>query len=186
MVASVDIDGYQVHRLTLGSQSGTHLDAPSHTIADAAAGESIPLGRLIGRGAIVDVTACEPDTGIAPGPWLNGVGPGDLVLFRSDWDRFDDETAWRHPWLTELCAAELVAADIAAVGLDFASPDRHGASLTCHHIFAAAGIPVIENLTHLVDVDWPNPTIVALPLSWPGLDGLPVRAIACEFPVPDL
>lgn len=185
MVTSVAVDGFEVHRLTLGSQSGTHLDAPSHTVVNSGASESVSLRRLLGRGVIVDVTAANPESEIPPGPWLSGIERGDLVLFRADWDRFDGTaTAWLHPWLSEHCAAALVAAEVAAVGLDFASPDRHGAPLTCHHIFAEAGIPVIENLAQLADIDWPNPTIVALPLSWPGLDGLPVRAIACELPLP--
>ncbi len=185
MVASVAADGFEVHRLTLGSQSGTHLDAPSHTVANSGASESVSLRRLLGRGVIVDVTAAHPESEIHPGPWLSSIEPGDLVLFRADWDRFDGaETAWLHPWLSERCAAALVAVKVAAVGLDFASPDRHLAPLTGHRIFAEAGIPVIENLAHLADIDWPNPTIIALPLSWPGLDGLPVRAIACDLPLP--
>ncbi|HQZ86474.1 MAG TPA: cyclase family protein [Actinomycetota bacterium] len=184
-LTSVAVAGFEVHQLTLGSQSGTHLDAPRHTVANSGASESVALRQLLGRGVIVDVTATDPAMEIAVGPWLAGIEPGDLVLFRADWDRFDgQESAWLHPWLSTFCAAALVAADVAAVGLDFASPDRHGAPLTCHHVFAAAGIPVIENLAHLADVDWPNPTIIALPLSWPGLDGLPVRAIACDLPLP--
>ena len=185
MVASVAEDGFEVHRLTLGSQSGTHLDAPSHTVADAGASESIPLRRLIGRGLVVDVTAAAPESEIVPGPWISEIEPGDLVLIRADWDRFEgDEMAWLHPWLSVVTADFLVAAGVAAVGLDFASTDRHGAALDCHHSFARAGVPVIENLANLGAVDWPHPTIIALPLAWPGLDGLPVRAIACDLPLP--
>ena len=184
IVSTIADDEFELHRLDLGSQTGTHMDAPSHTLVGGGASESVALTRLVGRGVVVDVTDADDlvEGLIGPGPWLDSVGPGDLVLFRADWDRFDrEDRAWEHPGLTVELAADLVAREVALVGLDFASVDRHAADLATHRVLAAAGIPVIENMTHLAEVDWPDPLIVILPMSWPGLDGAPVRAIACDL-----
>lgn len=180
-------EGFELHRLVLGSQTGTHLDAPSHTLAGGGHSDSVQLSRLIGRGVVIDVRRDEAREGglISPGPWVEDLEPGDIVLFRADWDRFDDtERAWQHPGLNPDLAVAIVARGVAAIGLDFASVDRHGTDLLAHRILAAGGVPVIENLTGLARVDWIDPLIIILPLAWPGLDGVPVRAVACDLPPP--
>jgi kynurenine formamidase len=41
--------GYSVHRLELGSHTGTHLDAPAHFVSAGPTLDEIPLARLVGR-----------------------------------------------------------------------------------------------------------------------------------------
>jgi kynurenine formamidase len=53
-VRSHEVDGYQVTQFSLGSHSGTHLDAPRHFFADGATLDQYPLDRLVGEGLIID------------------------------------------------------------------------------------------------------------------------------------
>ncbi len=51
-----EVDGVRSSVVTLGSHSGTHVDAPAHFIADGGMIESVPLERLIGKCEVVDMT----------------------------------------------------------------------------------------------------------------------------------
>ena len=47
--------GYQVSRLSMGTQTGTHIDAPAHFVEDGATLEALPLQALIGQYLWVDL-----------------------------------------------------------------------------------------------------------------------------------
>lgn len=58
-------DGFNLLSVQMGSQSGTHVDAPYHCEEDAARIDEVPLGRFIGQGVVVDAStlgAREPIT----------------------------------------------------------------------------------------------------------------------------
>ncbi len=46
---SIEHDGYEIHRLTLGNHTGTHVDAPAHFIQSGATITELPLDILTGR-----------------------------------------------------------------------------------------------------------------------------------------
>jgi kynurenine formamidase len=48
-------------------------------------------------------------------------------------------------------------------------------------MIAAAGGVVVENLTDLAAVDFPDPFLSMLPLRLTGADGAPVRAVALQL-----
>ena len=52
----------RITRLSLGSHTGTHLDAPAHFFPDGATVESLPLDVLIGPAWVVHVPGREPIT----------------------------------------------------------------------------------------------------------------------------
>ncbi len=49
--------GYKVSRLSLGTQCGTHIDAPSHFLEGGADLEALPVNNLIGRYCLLDLDA---------------------------------------------------------------------------------------------------------------------------------
>jgi kynurenine formamidase len=59
-----DPDGYQVTRISLGSHSGTHLDAPRHFFPNGATLDTFHADRFVRRGWVVDV---RPPEVVAPG-----------------------------------------------------------------------------------------------------------------------
>src|SRR5581483_5787880 len=118
--------------LTLGSHTGTHVDAPYHFLPDGPRLGEVPLDRMIAAA-------------LAPVP----VGSGDILLCRTD-----NSARWAAPefqrdftYLTEDAAAWLVARGVRAVGMDYLSIERFGsADFPVHRRLLGAGIFVIEGL----------------------------------------
>lgn len=190
-VRSHEPDGYQVTRISLGSHSGTHLDAPRHFFPQGAALDQYPAARLMGRGVVVDCRAApdqgasedsdgDQGTGRAQGrgepvlidaPTLAArlaphiVPPGGFVLL------------WTEGALLGLDAAHiLLETGPTLVGIDGPSIDAE--PYPVHRLLLGHGVILAENLCGLERLG-PGPVNCAfLPLSFPGADGAPVRAVA--------
>ncbi|MDO5845773.1 MAG: cyclase family protein [Methanocorpusculum sp.] len=102
--------------LSLGTHTGTHIDAPAHYFAGAGGVDAIPLASLVGE---VEVARFPDFSGTAP------------AVFFQDAQPLSAETA-----------RELVARGITAVGCD---TDSIGGG-DVHRILLQAGVAVIECL----------------------------------------
>ncbi len=163
--------------LTLGSHTGTHVDAPYHFLPDGPRLGEVPLDRMIGEALVADLRGrpAVDASALAPLP----VRPGDILLCRTD-----NSARWAAPefqrdftYLTEDAAAWLVARGVRAVGMDYLSIERFGsADFPVHRRLLGAGIFVIEGLD-LQAVAPGRYTLVCLPLKFPDLDGAPARAV---------
>lgn len=142
---TVSSDGYSVHALTYSSHVGTHVDAPSHFIADGATIDQLPLSTFILPGLVLDVShkkARECIAWEAIEPMADRIRPGIAVLFRTGWSRYWDHTTttttasansdtkgtthhyFDHPWLAKDVAERLLALGVRVVGTDTMSPDQ--------------------------------------------------------------
>ncbi|MCQ1957408.1 cyclase family protein [Arthrobacter sp. zg-Y826] len=191
--ATVAADGFAVAQLHLGSHSGTHLDAPLHTVQGGTAVDAMPLESLMGPARIVSLP--EPAAN-AVLRWQDVIGqlenllPGTIVLFSTGWSRHFDTPAYlEHPTFDAEIAEHLVAAGVRLVGVDTLNPDptpgpaapghaQGETFLPFHDVFLGSGGGIVENLTNLGAVPWADPWFSALPLRLEGLDGSPVRAVA--------
>lgn len=184
-------DGYRVLRVAMGSQSGTHVDAPAHFLADGAQIDAMALSMFLGTAVVVDLRSAADRSPIAwsvLAPHASAFGPDRLVLLhtgRSEcWGtpRYVD-----HPYLSEEAAQGLVDAGVRTVGIDALSVDEtptgpdHQTSFGAHDVLLGAGCAVVENLTDLALVDWPDPLVSVLPLKLAAADGAPVRAVAVQL-----
>jgi len=52
---TVEEKGFKVSRLSMGTQTGTHIDAPAHFVTDGATLEALPVQALIGQYLWVDL-----------------------------------------------------------------------------------------------------------------------------------
>lgn len=55
--AGITQQGFRVARLTLGTQTGTHIDAPAHFLDGGATLEALPVDRMMGRYMLLDLPA---------------------------------------------------------------------------------------------------------------------------------
>ena len=187
---TIAADGFNVSRLELGSHSGTHCDAPSHFLEDGLPLDALPLERFVGPGVVVDATGLAPRTPIAwatIAPHAGSLGARAIVLLRTGWDAHRaDEAYFDHPFLDGDACAELLARGVRTVGIDAINLDEtprgelDRARFRCHAQISAAGGVIVENLVGLGAVDFAAPLISVLPLSVPGGDGAPARAVALE------
>lgn len=177
-------DGYRVTGVAMGSHSGTHVDAPSHTEPDGRGLDEFPVDEFVFDAVRVDLTelsARDPiESADLPAP------DADLLVLHTGWDaHWGTDHYLDHPYLTPDAARELadggyhVAVD--ALNVDptpsgAAAPDEP-AGFQAHHALLGDERLVVENLTG-VGAPPDRFTLHAHPLPLSGADGAPVRAVA--------
>lgn len=185
-VATIARDGYNLLAVQLGSQSGTHCDAPRHFLADGAPVDALDLRLCAGPGVLVDLRG-RPDRhpiGLADlAADLDRVGPATIVVLHTGWSAHLGTSRYAdHPYLDPDACRALLGRGVRTIGLDAPGVDATPSEeYPCHHLIAEAGGVVVENLTNLAGVDFPDPFVAVLPLRLTGADGAPVRAVAMEF-----
>lgn len=188
-------DGVAVAHLSLGSHSGTHLDAPSHSIVGGRTVDRIPLDRLQGDAAVLQVR-------VAAGHAITAADLPDrlpdrlpaIVCVATGWDRHfgaagSDVDLRTHPFLDLAFAHELWDRGARVLGVDALSPDSSDATdeaaddtatdaaLPVHELWLGRDGVIVENLAGLTTLP-PRVRMLIAPLPLAGVDGSPVRAMA--------
>ncbi|MFG2826856.1 cyclase family protein [Streptomyces sp. NPDC048434] len=187
-------DGVNVQRLHLGSQSGTHVDAPFHVDDSWPTLDEVPLHRFTGPAVVADLRGLAPRAALTPhhlAPALERLRPGAVLVLATGWSAHwgtDDYLA--HPWLTPEAARVIVDAHVRTVAVDALSIDptpvpgdpQADGSLPAHRLLCGAGAVIAENLTNLGPVldaqAAQRPVEVSLFPIRLAADGAPVRAVA--------
>ncbi|KAF9012662.1 putative cyclase [Cyathus striatus] len=195
-VLSIPKDGYSIHMISMGSQTGTHIDAPSHFIENGKTVDQIPLSDLVGPALAVDLVqkSLPPRTKITWDllePYEPQMREGVILLIATGWSKWHwgKPTYYDHPYLAKDTAQRILAKGIKVIGMDVLSPDETpmndvgGAEgYGFHEVFLGAGGYIVENLTHLEQIlGKENVEVGLLPLNLTGMDGAPIRAYA-RFP----
>lgn len=183
----IERDGLRNTVATLSLHTATHVDAPSHFIADGATIDEIAVDRFVRPGIRLDLTGCEPGAPIAAAD-LDAAGfdasssGGAILMLASGWT----DRAWTgpelyagNPYLAADAAEAVAAAGPSAIGLDFAV-DR-GRPWPNHTILLGAGVLLIENLLGIAALPPTGFTVYAFPLRVAGENGSPARVVA-ELP----
>jgi kynurenine formamidase len=175
-------DGAAVTSLHLGSHTGTHVDAPAHTVAGGRTMDLVALEELVGDALVIRVP------GLAERATIGVDDLGDLpervppiVVVDTGWARhFGTERALRHPALGVDAARLLVERGMHVLGVDTLSPDPTDAAGTTefpvHEVVLGGDGLIVENLTGLDPLP-PRVRIGVFPLRLAG-DGAPARAVA--------
>ncbi|KJQ53891.1 cyclase family protein [Microbacterium sp. SA39] len=174
--------GIEMWSVDIFSQLGTHVDAPSHFIAGGPTNERLPLESMIGRVAVVDVTAAPgtPLTAAHLADSIQRIRSAGRVILRSGWDtRLGTSAYWEgFAEMTPEAAELLVEAGVRFVGIDTPTP-----SLThlhdVHRILLGAGCVLAECLVNTAELSAES-FVICLPLPLVGIDGAPARIIAME------
>jgi len=61
---TVETQGYWVSKLSLGTQTGTHIDAPAHFKAGGETLDTLPVQRLMGPYFLIDLDRIVPNRSI--------------------------------------------------------------------------------------------------------------------------
>jgi arylformamidase len=153
-----DGDAVDLSQWTLGSHTGTHVDAPSHFLAGAPDLEALGLEPLVGPCRVVD---------LAVGGLPDRDARCERVLFK------------RNGGIGPGMSAELIARGVRLVGVDSLSietAEAVAAGAPTHRALLAAGVAILEGL--VLDAVQPGEyLLVALPLRLQHTEASPVRAI---------
>jgi len=182
--------GYNVLHVRMGSQTGTHVDAPFHFLEDGARIDDLPLDLFLGPAVVVDVRGRAPRTALTwadLAPVADRLAPGRMLLLHTGWDaHWGTDAYFDHPYLDGDAAERVVAAGVRTVGLDALSLDETvldgepSGGFAAHFAVLGAGGVIVENLRNLAAVASAEPVVSVLPLKLAGADGAPVRAVAFD------
>ncbi len=182
--------GLRCTMLELPTHCGTHLDAPSHFLADGGTLDDIDPDLLIGPAVCVELDVAA-DTEITPADLAPAAGrlrPHDALLLRTGWDaRYGREDYLHHPFLSVEAAAWLVEVGVRLVGVDTVTPEMPGplrpAGYPCpvHTTLLGGGVLILENLD-LRPVAGRRCTLFVGALRLAGGDGAPARVLALPAP----
>ncbi|HIG53697.1 MAG TPA: cyclase family protein [Candidatus Latescibacteria bacterium] len=174
---------YITTSLEMGGHAGTHVEAPLHAIENGTGIIDLNLERFFGEAIVLDLSeeaqgkALSPEQlqrAAAPG---GGVRPGDITFFRFDWDKRGGEL----PYPSTDALRWLVEQGIKLLGIDTPGLDIPGdRSLPNHHLLFTNGIPLIESLDHLDQLQRPRVYVFAQPLPAAETDAIPLRVLAFE------
>ncbi len=184
---SIASSPWKVSHLSIGSHTGTHIDAPIHFFPQGKKIDQYGLERFILPGMVVNLSDLQPNQTIdirMISPILEKLPKGGTLIIRTNWDRYwKTETYSRHPYLTPQAADGLVSAAASLVGIDALNVDSTLES-TCHahEILLGNDVLIVENLRGLEQLA-PNTLyeFSFLPLLLKDVDGSPVRAVAREI-----
>ncbi|MGH9191809.1 MAG: cyclase family protein [Acidimicrobiales bacterium] len=171
---------FQIGRIDMISNTGTYLDTPFHRYPDGHDLAGLDPARVVGvQGVVIDATE---DQEIRAAVLDGREVEGHAVLFRTGWDRHWGTERYGepdHPYLSVAVAERLAEGGAAVVGIDSVNIDgtRTG-ERPIHSVLLAAGVPIIEHLTGLDQVDGRPFTFVAVPPAIRGMGTFPVRALA--------
>jgi len=192
-------DYCHVDVVTLGSHTGTHIDAPFHFIKEGKKIDELPVQRFVGDGVLIDVSH-KLDRGlIEPGdlePYVDEIAEGDFAIFKTGRDKFFGTARYYlHPYLSAESARILLKLGVALVGIDAMNidptyqqvadlelpikdlPDEDKYGYPVHDILLGNDILIVENLCNLDKINQVKGIYSFLPLKLKGSDGSPIRAV---------
>ncbi|HZW61997.1 MAG TPA: cyclase family protein [Candidatus Babeliales bacterium] len=171
-------DNFCESTITLGSHSGTHIDAPAHFLPDGETIEKFPLGLLIGECHVLDLTQVSEYISEGDLAYYDVIKENRIILFKTS----NSQTAVNQPfdssfiYLTASAAQYLVEHSVKAVGIDYLGIERNQPNHETHKILMQNGIPIIEGL-RLQHVQPGTYFLWCLPLLVEGLEAAPARAV---------
>jgi arylformamidase len=177
-------DGVRNTTMKISIHTGTHIDAPSHFIADGKAIDEIAIDRFHRPGVRLDLTGAAPGEPITlrqleHAGFDAAAARGSILLLASGWS----DRSWTtpdlygdNPFLAEDAATAVAEAAPSALGLDFAVDEQR--PWPNHTILLGAEVPLIENLMGLPQLPPDDFEVIAFPLRLEGENGGPARVVA--------
>lgn len=164
-----------VTRVSVGTHSGTHIDAPSHVLRGGSTMDQYDPRLWYTRTLVLDFTpreARKPITADEVRAKLKEPGLG--VLIKTGWDvHFGSKDYYTtYPPLSNEAAEVLVEWKVPVIAAD--TPY----TLDVHYICLKHGIPLITNVCNTGRLSEGIITLIAAPLLIKGGDGAPARVLA--------
>jgi arylformamidase len=183
--ATLEKDGVNLTKLTLGSHTGTHIDAPRHFIPNGIGVDKISPSKLVGEAYVADLSSKPIGSGITGRDLhenLEGRIAGDeiVVIYTGCSDHWGEESIRSNYTYLTLDAAEyLVSKKVRAVGMDFLSVEKFRApDPVAHKTLLRKGIFIIESLSQATKQFVEKKIlIICMPIKLQNGDGAPSRVI---------
>lgn len=181
-IATLKKDSVSLSQFSLGSHTGTHVDAPSHFLEDGEPLDKIPLKNLIGKCQVLDLTNIDHQE-IQVSDLLGvSIQKNDRILFKTGNFNLLQNSTFPNSYISlSLEAAEFLAEKgVVLVGTDFLGIEKKGnPGHPVHKALLSKGVVIVEGL-NFKDVSAGVYNLICLPLNVVGVDGAPARVVLIE------
>ena len=173
-------NGYFVSQITLGTHTGTHIDASVHCVKHGEAVDEIPIDMFVKKAFVMDLTYLEPLEEINPGHldrYAENVEGVQAIILKTGWGAHfgTDDFFASFPGIGEEAVAWFCDKGIDLIGLESPSVNAQK-HLEIHKLLFEKGIGIVESLANVREISSDYVQLFAVPLKLKGLDGSPVRA----------
>ena len=176
---------HNVHKLTMATHHGTHVDAPRHFFNEGTGLDEMDLNKFMGEGVVLDFSYKEIGSGIGAddlNKYSDLVRADDIAILFTGSSKHLGES-WinaKYTYLDRSGAEWIVQKKVKTVGIDFFSIDQYdNPENPAHNLLLGNGIPLIEEISyearHLLNK---RIYLLCLPIRVMVGDGAPARAIA--------
>jgi arylformamidase len=205
-VFTLENEGCAVSKLSFGSHTGTHVDAPSHILKNGLTVDKLELKTLMGKASILDfssfsgaltadilekafmnteasenisVLLLKTETCSQKQVSADEVSPSDGESDFQDMGASKEE--FDSAYLDESGAVWIVEKGFKTIGIDSFSVDSfYSETLPAHHILLSGNINIVECL-ELGSVEAGIYFFLCLPLKIESCDGAPARALLISY-----
>ena len=183
--ATLEKNGVNLTKLTLGSHTGTHIDAPRHFISGGMSVDEIPASKLVSEAYVADLSYKPIGDGITEGDLRKSFGDhvsADriAICYTGCSEYWGEQSVSRnYTYLTGDAAQYLVSKRVRAAGIDFLSVEKFAApEPVAHRTLLENGIFIIESLSRETrQFVGTRILLLCMPLKLQHGDGAPARII---------
>ena len=161
-------------RIELGLHTGTHIDFPLHFIEGGKTSDQINLERLITSCRVIDFSYLDEkitDTDLLK----HDINENEFILLKTK-NSMDESFNPDFVYLDEKGARYLAKRKINGIGIDALSIENRQPGFQTHKILLNEDILILEGL-RLAEVTEGEYSLICLPLSISGVEGVPARAV---------
>jgi arylformamidase len=165
----------EVRRVTIGTHSGTHVDAPSHVYSGFPTLDQYDPALWCVKAQVLDFTPREAKREITREEMKAKLRKeGIAVLVKTGWDVHFGESDYyaTYPPISREAAEFLVRMKVPVIAAD--TPF----TLDVHYVVLKHGIPLVTNLNNTGRLKEGMITLITAPLPIQGSDGAPARVLA--------
>lgn len=173
-------DGANVSSVSLGTHTGTHIDAPSHFILGGKTIDEIPLELMNGCAKLIDLSKNEEITKELLAGW--DINKGDIVILKTDNSNIFhcDVVLEDYVTLNYEAAEYLAEKKVKMVCIDYMTIERPKAKRvlgkSIHGILLSNNVLIGESL-NLTEAREGEYQLYCFPINILGADGAPVRMV---------
>ncbi len=164
-----------VRKLSIGTHSGTHIDAPSHVFEGGATMDQYSPSLWFTDAQVLDFTPRDAGREITADEFRGmNIREGIGVIVKTGWDIYFGSADYykTYPSITNEAAEYLVSKRITILAAD--TPFK----LDVHYTMLGKGIPLVTNLNNMKELPGGIVKLVSAPLLIANGDGAPARVFA--------
>lgn len=185
VATTIEKEGYNLSRIIMGTQTGSHVDAPYHFLNGANTIDRMDLRMFFGEAVVIKVTHKNKREEITLKDikkYRDKIKENDIILFNTNWyKKVGTDEYFDHPYISIEVAEFLIEKGVKFICIDTINADATGGSeFPVHDLFAKSNCMIGENMAYFDKIDFENVIIASFPMNIVGCDGSPVRIVAME------